>query len=52
MTGAEIIAWATQSKYDTSDVTEDDNKDEEEDVDWEMLPPRKDKICQVFEVLW
>ena len=31
-----------------SDVTEDDNGDEEEDVDWEMSSPRKDEICQAL----
>ena len=48
MTDGEITARVTQSHYDTSD---DDNGDEEEDVDWEMSPPRKDDIRQAFEVL-
>ena len=34
-----------------SDVTEDDNGDEEEDIDWEISPPSKDEICQASEFL-
>ena len=51
MTDAGIVARVTQSQYDMSDVPEDDKGDEEEDIDWEMAPPRKDEICQVFESL-
>ena len=49
MADAEISVWVTQSQYDTSDVTEDNNGDKEEDIDWEMW---KDEICQAFDVLW
>ena len=52
MTDAEIISRVTQSQYDTSDITEDDSGDEEEDMDWEISPPRKYEICQAFKVLW
>ena len=52
MTDAEIISRVTQSQYDTSDITEDDSGDEEEDMDWEISPPRKDEICRAFKVLW
>ena len=48
MKDAEAIARVTQSQQDMSDVTEDDNGDEEEDVDWEMSSPRKDEICQAL----
>ena len=34
MTDAEIIAQVTLYQCGTSDVTEDDNSDEEEGVDW------------------
>lgn len=50
MTDAEIIAQVTRSQHDPSDETED-NEDEEEDVDLEMLPPRKYEIRHAFEVL-
>ena len=51
MMDAEILARVTQSQYNASDITEDDNGDEEEDVDWEMSLQRKDEIRQAFEVL-
>ena len=47
-----LLEWLNLSiKYDTSDVTEDDNGHEEEDIDWEISPPRKGEIRQAFEVL-
>ena len=46
-----LLELLTQSQYDTSDVTENDNGNEEEDVDWKMSPPRKDEIGQAFGVL-
>ena len=52
MTEAEIIARVTQSQYDMSDVIEGNNGDEEEDIDWEISPPRENEIRQAFKVLW
>ena len=48
MTDTKIIARVTQSQYVKSDVTEGDGEDEEEEVDWEMLSPRKDEIRQIL----
>ena len=33
------------------DAAEHDDKNEEDDVDWEMSLPRKDQICQAIEIL-
>ena len=41
----------TQYQCNTSDVTENDNADEDKVVDCGMSPPRKDETCQVFEVI-
>ena len=38
----------TQSQCNSSDVTEDINGDEEENLDWEISLPRKDDILQDF----
>ena len=51
MVDAEIIAQVTQFQYDTSDVTEGDNGDEGEHVEWEISSPRKGETRQAFEVL-
>ena len=50
MTDAEIIVRVTQSQYDTSDVTEENNGDEEEDVDWKMSPSRKDEYVKHLKI--
>ena len=47
-TDAEIIARVTQTQLD---VAEHDDENEEGDVDWEMLPPRRDQVRQAIEIL-
>ena len=47
-TDAEIIARVTQTQLD---VAEHDDENEEDDVDWEMLPPRRDQVRQAIEIL-
>ena len=49
MTNAEIVAHLIQSQHDPSDETKD-NEDEEENVNLEMLPPRKYDIRHAVEV--
>ena len=44
----EIIDWVTQTQLDAA---EHDDGNEEDDVDWDMSPPRKDQVRQATEIL-
>ena len=48
LTDSEIIARVTQTLLD---VAEHDDENEEDDVDQEMSPPRRDQVCQAIEIL-
>ena len=48
LTDSEIIAQVTQTQLDAA---EHDDKNEEDDVDWEMSPPRRDQVQQAIEFL-
>ena len=48
LTESEIIARVTQTQLDAA---EHDDENEEDNVDWEMLPPRRDQVCQAIEIL-
>ena len=48
LTDSEILARVTQTQLD---VVEHDDQNEEDDVDWEMSPPSRDKIRQAIEIL-
>ena len=48
LTESEIIARVTQTQLDAA---EHDDKNEEDNVDWEMLPPRRDQVRQAIEIL-
>ena len=47
LTDSEIIARVTQAQLD---ATEHDDENEEDDVDREMSPPRRDQVRQVIEI--
>ena len=47
-TESDIIARVTQTQPDT---VEHDDENEEDDVDWEMSPPRRDQVRQPNETL-
>ena len=48
LTDSEIIAQVTQTQLDAA---EHDDKNEEDDVDWEMSPPRRDQVQKAIEFL-
>ena len=48
LTESEIIARVTQTQLDAA---EHDDKNEEDNVDREMLPPRRDQVRQAIEIL-
>ena len=48
LTDSEIIAPVTQTQLD---VVEHDDENEEDDVEWEMSPPRRDQVRQAIEIL-
>ena len=48
LTDSEIIARVTQTQLDAA---EHDDENEEDDVDREMSPPRKDQVRQAIEIL-
>ena len=48
LTDSETIARVTQTQLD---VTEHDDENGEDDLDWEMPPPRKDQVRQTIEIL-
>ena len=48
LTDSEITAQVTQMQLDAA---EHDDKNEEDDVDREMSPPRRDQVCQAIEIL-
>ena len=48
LTDSEFIARVTQTQLDT---VEHDDENEEDNVDREMLPPRRDQVRQAIEIL-
>ena len=48
LTESEIIARVTQTQFDAA---EHDDENEEDNVDREMLPPRRDQVRQAIEIL-
>ena len=48
LTDSEIIARVTQTQLDAA---KHDDENEEDDVDREMPPPRRDQVCQAIEIL-
>ena len=48
LTDSKIIAWVTQTQLHAA---EHDNENEEDDVDREMSPPRRDQDRQAIEIL-
>ena len=48
LTDSEIITRVTQTQLDAA---EKDDENEEDDVDREVSPPRRDQVCQAIEIL-
>ena len=47
MTDSEIIARVTQTQLDAAEYNDGN---EEDDVDWEMSPPKRDQVRQATEI--
>ena len=48
LTYSKIITRVTQTQFDAA---ENDDENEEDDVDQEMSPPKRDHVCQAIEIL-